>query len=98
MAQYDPLGCMAPLTIKAKILLRKLHEKECKLGWDDPLPKDMVLKWVSFLPEASHMSPILIPRAIRACPKSPVSLIAFWDCSVPVPMLERKRGVVLKLV
>ena len=34
---YDPLGLVAPFTIKAKILLRKMCG--IKLDWDDPMPE-----------------------------------------------------------
>ena len=58
--------------IKAKILLRELHEKECKLEWDDPLPAVIVLKWVSFIREASQMITLKVPRGIRAFPQASV--------------------------
>lgn len=40
---FDPLGLLAPVTIRAKILMQKLWE--LKLQWDDPLPEDKVTVW-----------------------------------------------------
>ena len=40
MGQYDPLGLICPVMVRAKILLRRLYGMQMKdLGWDDPLPK-----------------------------------------------------------
>ena len=38
-AIYDPLGLIAPLVIKFKLLLQELHRR--KLPWDESLPKDL---------------------------------------------------------
>ena len=42
-ALLDPLGLISPVTVTAKVLFQDLCLK--KLGWDDPLPKDKLLKW-----------------------------------------------------
>ena len=42
---YDPLGLVAPFTVKAKIMLRKLWLHEEKLDWDDKIPENLQLEW-----------------------------------------------------
>ena len=40
---YDPLGFLAPVIIQLKILFQELCKS--KLGWDDPLPSELLAKW-----------------------------------------------------
>ena len=35
---YDPLGLIAPLTIRLRIGFRNLFAAQASLSWDDPLP------------------------------------------------------------
>ena len=41
---YDPLGWIAPVTIKAKILLQRLWEE--KIQWDDQVPEALLQIWL----------------------------------------------------
>ena len=41
---FDPLGLVSPLTVKAKILMRKIWMIEPKLGWDDKLPEKLSIE------------------------------------------------------
>ena len=43
-SQYDPLGLLAPYTVKLKAVMRELCSEEGaeKRGWDDPAPPQTV--------------------------------------------------------
>ena len=45
---YDPMGLASPLTVKEKILMRRLWASEVKLGWDDTIPDELRNEWVEF--------------------------------------------------
>ena len=38
---YDPVGLLAPVTVPAKIILRKIWACRPKIDWDDPLPTEL---------------------------------------------------------
>lgn len=40
---YDPLGLLAPVTVKAKILVQTLWKQ--KLDWDEPLDQELTKEW-----------------------------------------------------
>ena len=60
---YDPLGLLAPITVKAKILLRKMWG--LKLGWDDVISDEMRQEWLSFFAEVTEAATISFKRCIR---------------------------------
>ena len=40
---FDPIGLLAPILLRAKVLLRRTWEDSCaKLTWDDHLPQDQI--------------------------------------------------------
>ncbi|CAG2248710.1 unnamed protein product [Mytilus edulis] len=62
---FDPLGLIAPIILKGKIILQDLSKQSIKLGWDDPIPKEKEeewIKWKSTLPEIENIS---IPRCFK---------------------------------
>ncbi|CAG2251297.1 unnamed protein product [Mytilus edulis] len=62
---FDPLGLIAPIILKGKIILQDLSKQPIKLGWDDPIPKEKEeewIKWKSTLPEIENIS---IPRCFK---------------------------------
>ena len=77
------MGLLAPFTIRAKILMKKLWINECKdLKWDDHIPPDRYEEWRTFFNEVSHVGSISFPRCIKSidCTGQP-SLIIFCDGS-----------------
>ncbi|KRX26282.1 hypothetical protein T07_12964 [Trichinella nelsoni] len=40
---FDPLGCLAPYTVRAKIIIQLLWQ--CGVSWDDPLPPETKAQW-----------------------------------------------------
>ena len=62
---FDPLGLLAPLILKAKILLRKTWEEECqKLHWDDALPAGLVSEMVDFFAGLFDLEAITFNRSL----------------------------------
>ena len=53
---FDPLGLLAPIIIKAKILLQKIWEN--KLDWDESIPQCLETEWKSFKIELSQVDTI----------------------------------------
>ena len=42
--QFDPLGWLSPITVRAKLLVQELWEQQ--VGWDDPLSDDFNSGWL----------------------------------------------------
>ena len=82
---FDPMGLLAPVLLKAKILLRKTWEGNCsKLKWDDPLPSELVKLMVDFFVELHDLEAVEFPRSLF--PRENVvggpELVVFSDGSV----------------
>ena len=52
-AQFDPLGLMTLITIKAKFLMKEIWQS--KVSWDDDLPKLIAVKWAKIKNEFLKM-------------------------------------------
>ena len=77
---YDPLGLISPVIIKAKILLKKLWLY--KIGWDDPVPNEIISDWVKFcfnIPMVKKLSLNRCMKPINAI-GDPI-MITFCDAS-----------------
>ena len=46
---YDPLGLATPISVKAKIILRKIWAVSPKLDWDDLVPESISNGWNNFV-------------------------------------------------
>ena len=62
---YDPLGLLAPLTVKLKIELRDLYRKTLNLGWDDSIPLEKRKTWVNLLQLLKTAEKVRFKRCIR---------------------------------
>ena len=62
---YDPLGLASPLTVRAKILMRRFWIHNPKLGWDDPIPEEDQQKWTNFSQDLSEMEKIKVNRCTK---------------------------------
>ena len=63
---YDPLGLATPMTIKMKIMMKRLWMEDTKeLGWDDPIPNDLRRGWIELFRELCEMDDIVFQRSIR---------------------------------
>ena len=62
---YDPIGLASPFTVKAKILMRKLCIQGCEtIGWDDPLPDEMRIEWMTFFQQLFAMETVSFLRCL----------------------------------
>jgi len=77
---FDPIGFLAPVIIRPKILLQEYWKQ--KLDWDD-LPSDaLACRWSTFLSRIPSLDRIVVPRWTRyELAKSSVSLHGFSDAS-----------------
>ncbi|XP_055714378.1 uncharacterized protein LOC129808617 [Phlebotomus papatasi] len=88
---FDPLGLIGPIVIVAKMILQDAHS--LKIGWDDPIPDWLGLRWNAFVSDLQHLNQLSIPRWVSHIP-APVhtELHAFADAS------QRAYGVAIYLV
>lgn len=77
---FDPLGWLSPHIVESKILLQELWNE--KLSWDDPLPNQIVSKWLRIREEFHYCQRVRInrwlglSRTVKSC-----SLHGFADAS-----------------
>ena len=79
---YDPLGLLAPVTIRFKILFQILCQR--KLEWDNPLPEELIQEWNDLVADLSEGQRIFIPRGYANDVNEPISsttLHGFCDAS-----------------
>ena len=76
---YDPLGLLAPYTIKAKLLTRVVSSL-CK-GWDSRLPKDVACRVTRWMDDFNHLEDIQLPRHISLSDCKSQKLVGFCDAS-----------------
>ena len=63
---YDPLGLATPITIKAKIMMKRLWMEEANnLGWDDPIPDCRREEWIELFRELCEMEDVVFSRSIK---------------------------------
>ncbi|XP_071493377.1 uncharacterized protein [Diadema antillarum] len=81
-ALFDPIGCVSPVTLQAKQLLQTL----CRLGlgWDEPIPSELLRKWQTWQRELPHLSEFKMPRCLMPGPfraAKSITLHHFADAS-----------------
>ena len=76
----DPLGLLAPFTVKGKVLMRKLWLAKC--DWDISLTEEMRNEWAEFFQQMIEIAEIKFERCVR--PSEAIDepmLILFSDAS-----------------
>ncbi|XP_064488403.1 uncharacterized protein LOC135400501 [Ornithodoros turicata] len=61
---FDPLGMLAPFTIRGKAIFQELWK--LKVGWDDALPAQSQVSWSHWGSELSHLQEVQLPRYYEA--------------------------------
>ena len=81
--QYDPLGLLAPVSLKLKLLLKQLYRPERSYEWDEPLEETQQQLWVKSLEDAAKMEEVEFLRSVRPPhAKGEAWLVGFGDGSM----------------
>ena len=80
---YDPIGLVAPYTVKARLLLKDIWRLSGQ-QWDDDLPPEIVTKFLKRSEELPGLSDIVIPRAHFQGKVETLELHLFGDSSQDV--------------
>ncbi|UYV72208.1 hypothetical protein LAZ67_9002191 [Cordylochernes scorpioides] len=78
-AVFDPLGLFSPFTIEPKIILQQCWKSELK--WDQPVPEDIVKKFVEWQSQIPELLSVRIPRWVMRDGFEQPSLHVFCDAS-----------------
>ena len=88
---FDPLGLLSPVLVRAKILLQDVWKLD--VGWDDPLPLEILDRWQSIAIDLEEAHTVAFPRYVsNASPNVSHALHVFCDAS------EAAYGVAAYLV
>ena len=79
---FDPLGYLAPVTVQAKLFLKKLWQH--KINWDDPLKNSPKDEWLTIAHEIEDVTTVSMLRHYSATNSSNTSpqLHVFADASL----------------
>ena len=78
---YDPIGFLAPVTVTAKIILRKIWASKPVIDWDDPLPDELQAEWHKFRDNLSHVRILEFYRSLKPENAEAPVLVIFSDGS-----------------
>lgn len=60
MSLFDPLGLISHLLIHGKIIIQELWR--CGVGWDDAVPKTILILWEKWISKLQGLNELQIPR------------------------------------
>jgi hypothetical protein len=60
---FDPLGFLAPVTLRAKKILQELCRSD--LDWDDEIPNHLRMKWLKWGNKIHLLSNLKVPRCYK---------------------------------
>ncbi|XP_048586408.1 uncharacterized protein LOC116604491 [Nematostella vectensis] len=60
---FDPLGFIAPYTMKGKLLLQVLTRKQ--VGWDDPMNPDDSAQWMRWVEDLPKLEEVKVDRCFK---------------------------------
>ena len=78
---YDPIGLLAPVTVSAKIILRKVWAHRPRIDWDDPLPPELQKEWNTFRESLLYVKNLKFKRSVKPLEAQSPVLIVFSDGS-----------------
>ncbi|XP_050597872.1 uncharacterized protein LOC126925909 [Bombus affinis] len=76
---YDPLGLLAPVIVRAKILLQRVWA--LKLDWDVSLPSELHTEWDRYYIQLPLLNDIRFPRKTVVKAANQIELHGFCDAS-----------------
>ena len=79
-AVFDPLGFAAPVILKAKLILQELCQ--LKLGWDEPIPEQLAIRWSKWISNLTCLSELKVDRYFSDFEDADhIELHIFYDAS-----------------
>ncbi|XP_076483472.1 uncharacterized protein LOC143304879 [Bombus vancouverensis nearcticus] len=76
---YDPLGLLAPVIVRAKILLQRVWA--VKVEWDESLPSDLHSEWDRYYSQLPLLNNITFPRKAIIDSATEIEMHGFCDAS-----------------
>lgn len=76
---FDPQGYLAPVTIRAKLLIQELWKAKCE--WDAPVPSRLHVRWTDLQAELTDINQIKVPRWLGIAAGDEVQVHLFSDAS-----------------
>ncbi|XP_008178271.1 uncharacterized protein LOC103307771 [Acyrthosiphon pisum] len=76
---FDPIGALGPLLLWAKYFMQSLWGN--KLGWDDPMPEELLSTWRQFCLELPAVFELILPRHFPVTSQQDIQLLGFADAS-----------------
>ncbi|XP_049302953.1 uncharacterized protein LOC125776112 [Bactrocera dorsalis] len=76
---FDPLGLIAPCTIRSKIWLQKLWRSN--VDWDEPVPSEIARDWLAHRRELQQLSALKLSRWLGTSKTSDSQYHIFTDAS-----------------
>jgi hypothetical protein len=86
---FDPIGGLSPTKFWCKCLLQSLWK--LNIGWDEPVPLEVMTQWGEFMSQIETLAKVQIPRFISYVGAKDNQLIGFCDAS------EKGYGAVIYL-
>ncbi|XP_067947051.1 uncharacterized protein [Watersipora subatra] len=80
---YDPLGFLAPFSLKGKNILQKINKVDD--DWNKGIPPGLIQPWKEWVKELGNLDDVLIPRCIKPAdfgPTAQAELHHFCDASL----------------
>nr|XP_033199424.1 uncharacterized protein LOC117161785 [Bombus vancouverensis nearcticus] len=76
---YDPLGLLAPVIVRAKMLLQRIWSS--KIDWDESLPIELHTEWERYYAQLPLLNNVRFPRKAIIEPAIEIELHGFCDAS-----------------
>ena len=78
---FDPLGLLSPVVLVGRLLFQEATK--LKLGWDDQVPEQLRLRWISWVQDMGCLDDIKVPRCVLPddADESVIELHHFSDAS-----------------
>lgn len=76
---FDPLGLLAPIIVKGKLIIQKLWQ--LNISWDESIPENLNSEWIDFKNQLVILSQLKIPRCVKLPNSTNIELHGFSDSS-----------------